>query len=332
MTKAFTIASPMCWGNGAYLIHKELEHSVPGYRVLPYNPKWTFFPVALPIVACIRNASLVHTTPDYSIFFMRRNIPTVITFHGYKLDPFMKPYSSWLQRIHYARVLRRFTKIAVHKARAVTAVSRFTADIVRRDLGYNGPLQVIYNGIDTNRFQPAHRPHPNNDVRVMFSGNLTIQKGAQWLVSIARKLHSNISIFYTTGLRTSNSLPTRPNLIPIGRVSHGDMPGRYQQMDILLMPTVREGFGMAVLEAMACGLPVVASDCSAIPELLDDERGGFLCPVGDTVAFADRINMLAESVKLRREMGAYNREKASRQFPLEKMTTAYQRLFSELEC
>lgn len=89
---------------------------------------------------------------------------------------------------------------------------------------------------------------------------------------------------------------------------------------------------MAVLEAMACGLPVVASDCSAIPELLDDERGGFLCPVGDTVAFADRINMLAESVKLRREMGAYNREKASRQFPLEKMTTAYQRLFSELEC
>ena len=67
----------------------------------------------------------------------------------------MKPYSSWLQRIHYATTLRRFTKIAVHKAQAVTAVSRFTADIVRRDLGYEGPLPVIYNGVDTGRFRPA---------------------------------------------------------------------------------------------------------------------------------------------------------------------------------
>ena len=85
----------------------------------------------------------------------------------------------------------------------------------------------------------------------------------------------------------------RGRLVPIGRVPHGEMPERYQQMDILLMPTVREGFGMAVAEAMACGLPVVASDCSSIPELVDDKKGGFLCPVGDTGAFADRINMLA---------------------------------------
>ena len=102
-------------------------------------------------------------------------------------------------------------------------------------------------------------------------------------------------------------------------------------MDLLIMPTVREGFGMAVLEAMACGLPVVDSDCNSIPELLDDAKRGFLCPVGDTGAFADRINMLALSEKLSREMGAYNREKAVRQFTLEKTLAAYQRLFSEME-
>jgi L-malate glycosyltransferase len=332
MTNASIIASPMCWGNGAYVIHKELEHALPGYRILPYHPNWSLFPVCLPLAARIKQASLVHTTPDYAIFFTRQDIPLVVTFHNYVLDPFMKPYSSWLQRIHYATMLRRFTTMAVQKAQAVTAVSRFTADIVRRDLGYEDPLPVIYDGVDTGRFQPARRAHAKNDVRVLFSGNLTLRKGAQWLAPIARRLHPNIRIFYTTGLRTKSRLPSGPNLIPIGRVPHGEMHSRYQQMDILLMPTVREGFGMAVLEAMACGLPVVASDCSSIPELLDDGKGGFLCPVGDSGAFADRINMLAQSEKLRHKMGAYNREKAVRQFALEKMLAAYQRLFAEMEC
>ena len=58
------------------------------------------------------------------------------------------------------------------------------------------------------------------------------------------------------------------------------MPERYGSMDILLMPSVREGFGLSIAEAMACGLPVVATNCSAIPELIDDGKGGFLCPPG----------------------------------------------------
>lgn len=331
MIETTTIASPMCWGNGAHVIHKELERTLAGYRVLSYHPKWTLFPLCLPFVARIQCARLVHTTPDYAIFFRRRNIPLVVTFHNYVLDPFMKPYSSWLQRIHYAAALRPFITMAVRSARTVTAVSRFTADLVHRDLGYQGPLPVIYDGVDTDRFQPARRANARNEVRVLFSGNLTLRKGAQWLAPIARQLHPNIHIFYTTGLRTKNHLPATPNLIPIGSIPHSEMPARYRQMDILLMPTVREGFGMAVLEAMACGLPVVASDCSSIPELLDHKKGGFLCPVGDTRAFADSINRLAQSETLRREMGAYNREKAVSQFALEKMVSTYRRLFSETE-
>jgi glycosyltransferase involved in cell wall biosynthesis len=109
------------------------------------------------------------------------------------------------------------------------------------------------------------------------------------------------------------------------------MPQRYQQMDLLVMPTVREGFGMAVAEAMACGLPVVASHCSSIPELIDDSKGGFLCQVGDTDAFADGINKLAASKKLRREMGDYNRDKVVREFALDKMVDDYKRLFSKVK-
>jgi glycosyltransferase involved in cell wall biosynthesis len=101
-------------------------------------------------------------------------------------------------------------------------------------------------------------------------------------------------------------------------------------MDILLMPTVREGFGLAIAEAMACGLPVVASNCSAIPELIDEGKGGFLCPVGDVDAFAEKINLLADSPILRREMGNYNRAKVEKMFTLDRMASEYQELFEKV--
>jgi glycosyltransferase involved in cell wall biosynthesis len=328
MTPSPIIASPMCWGNGAYVIHRELEQALPSYRVLPYHPEWTLVPVCLPLTARIHAASLVHTAPDYAIFFARRKIPLVVTFHNYVLDPFMQRYSSKLQRIHYATILRWLTRLAVRRADAVTAVSQFTASLVRSDLGYNDEISVIYDGVDTRRFFPKRRSSSHREIRVFFSGNLTLRKGAQWLLPIAKKLDPDIRIYYTTGLRTQHVLAADSRLVPIGNVPYSQMPDRYREMDLLIMPTVREGFGMAVAEAMACGLPVVASNCSSITELIEDGQGGFLCPVGDTDAFADRINLLAASIELRHAMGDFNREKVVRDFSLAKMVSAYERLFS----
>jgi glycosyltransferase involved in cell wall biosynthesis len=168
------------------------------------------------------------------------------------------------------------------------------------------------------------------EIRVFFSGNLIRRKGSHWLPTIAQQLQKNIRIFYTQGLRTRNNLSTHSKLQPMGSVPFHEIHKLYQEMDILLMPTVREGFGLAVAEAMACGLPVVASDCSAIPELIDHGKGGFLCPVGDVNAFAEKINLLADSPKLRREMGEYNRAKIEKMFTLDRMVKEYQELFDEV--
>jgi len=92
---------------------------------------------------------------------------------------------------------------------------------------------------------------------------------------------------------------------------------------------VREGFGLGVAEAMACGLPVVATDCSFFPHLVEHGRGGFLCPAGDCRAFAEAVNLLASSPSLRAEMGAFNRARIEESFTLDRMVRSYAELFSE---
>ncbi len=137
----------MATGNGAYVVHKLLENRISGYHVVPYNPYRTFFPPSLFLLGRFSRAGLIHATPDYAFFHVRKNIPLILTFHNYVLDRFMRNYSSVLQNFHYQTDLKIFTKLAVGKADIITAVSRFTAALVERELRLNG--------IDQDLFSPA---------------------------------------------------------------------------------------------------------------------------------------------------------------------------------
>jgi glycosyltransferase involved in cell wall biosynthesis len=328
---AMNIHSPMASGNGAYIMHRVLESAIPGYQVCGYDPRWTFFPPALYALCRGRHPDIIHSTPDYAVFSARRRTPLVITFHGYTLDRALQQYNSPLQNLHYSTDLKWFTHRAMHKASCITAVSRFTAELVRSDTGLQQEIRVIYNGIDENRFVPATSgPDRTRGINVLFSGNLTRKKGADLLPEIATMLNPGISILYTSGLRSNSQLPAHPALRCVGQVPHEEMPKLYNNCDILLFPTVREGFGLAAAEAMACGLPVVTSNCSSLPELVEHEKGGYLCPPGDAAALADCINTLADSASLRREMGDYNRVRVEQDFTLARMVSEYRALFSEI--
>lgn len=320
----------MAWGNGAYVLHKLLEQHLAQYRVIPYNARLTLFPFLLSRLSAGNDAGLIHTSATYGAFFHQPAIPMIITFHNYVVDNWMQSYCSPLQRIHHKYIQRLFTRCAVEKAKCITAVSGYIADLVKKDMQTDLPIKVIYNGVDTTRFTPnPAKTSENREVRIFFSGNLTRRKGSQWLPAISNRLNKGCRIYYTQGLRTRKKLPPCEKLQSVGGIPFEKMPQRYREMDILLMPTVREGFGLSIAEAMACGLPVVASKCSAVPELIDDGRGGFLCPVGDVKAFAEKLNLLAESPKLRREMGEYNRAMVEKKFKLERMVNEYQMLFEE---
>ena len=110
------IVSPMAWGNGAYVLHKMIERHMPNYKVKGYNPFLTLMPMVLPFAVSVRGADLIHTVPDYGVFFYSKEIPTVVTIHHYMCDGKMDPYSSIFQKIHQCQCILR-TRSLLHKVR-----------------------------------------------------------------------------------------------------------------------------------------------------------------------------------------------------------------------
>lgn len=323
------IVSPVPTGNGAFVVHSQLAKHLPVYKVFPYQPKRTFFPPSLYFLGRTSRPTLIHCPLDYARFHTHYNIPLVATLHNYVLDQDFLPYGTKLQQLHWQTDLRWFSHLAAVRANALTAVSRFTAELAQQDLGIQKPIKVIYNGINERLFTPKKR-HKGDKIKVLFSGNLISRKGAQWLLPIAELLDKRISIYYTSGLRENSKLVAHPRMHALGRIPHEKMPEIYQQMDILLFPSVREGFGLAAVEAMACGLPIVATNGSSLPEVVTDLKGGILCPLGDVEAFAAAIQHLADNPQLRQQMGEFNREQVESRFTLKRMLTDYQEVFDSL--
>jgi len=118
-----------------------------------------------------------------------------------------------------------------------------------------------------------------------------------------------------------------------GFIEHEQISSFLADFDIMVMPSLEESFGVAVLEASAAGLPVIASDVGGVPEVLIHEQTGLLIPSGDTDKLSEAIIRLAENADLRNSMGVAGRkmveEKYQWELCLDKMAKLYDRLVSE---
>ncbi len=314
-------------GNGAVIVHRELEAAIRGYRVTEIDPYCAALPPLYRRVAAreLADAEIVHVVPDCGppgIIGARQ----VYTFHNFYLDDEAVRGASLAQKTYYRLVMRRAVRGALAGADRVTVVSRFLAGLVR-GIAPGLSLEVIPNGIDVRRFIPATE-RVDRPLRVLFVGNPSRRKGFDLVTRVARALPAGVELAYTAGLR--NETVAGDGMRALGRVPYARMHEVYQQADILFFPTRREGFGLCVAEAMACGLPVVSSRCSSIPELVDEGRGGFLLEPDNVAGMVAALTRLAGDAGLRASMGAWNRERALRDFDVQRMIAAYEALFRSL--
>jgi glycosyltransferase involved in cell wall biosynthesis len=109
-----------------------------------------------------------------------------------------------------------------------------------------------------------------------------------------------------------------------------DVPRLLSAMDLYMLPTRREGFGVAFAEAMSMEVPVIASRIAPLDEIIVDGGTGVLAPVGDAEAFAKAAEPLLKDAELRRRMGQAGRRHVIKRFDQALMCTEYEQLF--LEC
>ena len=318
----------MATGSGAIVVHRQLEQKIEGYRIRAVSPKLSVFPELL---SSIREfAPVTHTGADLSIHAVHPDSKLVTMFHNFYLDDFMLKNASALQRVYYKAVMERHVKKSIKRANKVIAVSDFTANLVSSHFA-GCPVDVIKNGVDDKLFAPFDtRVNPDDrPIRVLFCGNPTRRKGGHLLAQVAEALPENSLLCYTS-FRESAVGYSSPKLQEIKPVPHIEMPSIYNDADVLFFPTKREGLSLAALEAMACGLPVVTTNCSSMPELIINNMGGYLHEIDDLQGMVGSLKKLIADRALREAMGAFNRERVERYFRLQRVVNEYQSLFDSL--
>lgn len=273
------------------------------------------------------DCDIVHTKAEYGWLFAVPGKPLVVHLAHSVFDRSYQPYKSAVQKVYHRFKLKNSIARSLRMADRVVTVSKYSAQEITRFFGRRD-IDVIYNGVDTDFFRPAESPE-GPGARLFFAGNCTRRKGFDLLPQILDRLPGGFVLEHTAGLRGCKKQLQHSAMRALGTLSRGDLLAAYRRCDILLFPSRLEGFGLPLAEAMACSKPVVCTNCSSLPELIDEGRGGFLCPPDDVDCFADRVRRLAGDPALRRRMGSYNRAKAERRFSLVRFVGEYARLYDE---
>lgn len=251
-------------------------------------------------------------------------IPAVVTVHDLTVVLYPETHRlkvRWSQLPFLGRSLAR--------ARRIVAVSEATA----RDLRFHFPdtaerIRVVPEGVDP-VFRPASEPEREAireelgapDGYLLYVGTLEPRKNVETLLSAWERLHDDREDapplllaggegWHNRALRRRLTELEPHGVRHLGRVEPERLVRLFQGAKAFVYPSLYEGFGLPPLEAMACGVPVVASTASSLPEVVGD--AGLLVPPRDSGALAAEVGRVLDDPELARELGARGRERAAR--------------------
>lgn len=275
--------------------------------------------------------------------FRREGVTAV---HTHSLDPML--YAAWAGRL--ARVPVRvhtqhlniaqapFTAQDRRKfrlaARACTSVVSITAEM---DAGVKAcgigaaKRRIIFNGIDQTRFTPRLSARASGPVVIGTTARLSAQKALDRLLRAFALVHAAEP---GTRLRVVGDGPLRHDLEALARTLHidgavefagyrTDTAAQFRTFDIFALSSLFEGLPLALLEAMASGLPAVASAVNGVPEVIVDGESGLLVPPDDVEALSTGLLALVRNQERREEMGRRAVARVAARFSLDAMAASY---------
>ena len=243
----------------------------------------------------------------------------------------------------HARDCRKVApEILGQRARDAACVIACNTDVARdlRELG--SKVHLLPHGVDLQRFTP--RPSRSNGVlRLLAVGRLVEKKGFHFLIAALAGLKIPFTLTIAGDgpererlrqLIILNNLENR--VVFCGSVTHSELPRMYAEADVVVVPSIqdrtgdRDGLPNVVLEAMASGRAIVATDAGAIASAITDNENGLLVAAGDPVALGQAIRRLAEDIELRERMGRKGRRRAELDYEVGQCSERFHQLLTSV--
>jgi glycosyltransferase involved in cell wall biosynthesis len=294
----------------------------PGVRPLPLLSNWSVQ------TSWATRSSLrqdMHSRPADAVFIhtqvaalfarrIMRQVPTIVSLDATPInfDSMAGPYGHARQAapLEYAKL--QVNRRALTHAAAIVTWSRWAAESVIDDYRIPGDrVHAIYPGVDLAMFQAHSKPEHPGPLRVLFVGGDFARKGGPDLVAAVSGLPGVAEL----DIVTSEPLRNIPRGAPI-RVHNNATPKSallselYRQADVFALPSLGDCTPLAIAEAMAFGLPIVATRVGSIPDMVHDGRNGILVSPGNPAELARALQTLASRPAVRQRMGSASRSLA----------------------
>ena len=293
----------------------------------------------LGIRRAFEGADVIHV---HNIFFLlslltalsRPKAPIITTMHVGSLAN-LTGLTGAIGRL-YERTVGRFI---LRSSEAVTAVSPSVAEHAA-SIGANAPIHFVPNSVDVERFHPAARldGEPETDQSVLFLGRFSRNKGPQYLVEAIPRVMSAIpeATFAFVGdgpLRAPMARRMRELGLDGNVQIHGKVPDvvpLLQRAGVVVRPSLTEGMPLAVMEAMACGRPILATRVGGTGDLILDGETGMLLEPRNVEALANGLIRVLTDRQHAAAMGRRAREWAEQQMTWERVSRTYEQIYEEV--
>jgi len=232
-------------------------------------------------------------------------------------------------------VLRRIWS----QAAVVTALSKHHQALAHQTMpGLN--IDIIHNGVDLSKFYPAVTSPQNAAINILCVGRLIERKGQQYLLHAFARLQAegyypaHLTLVGTGDAEAelrylAATLGISEAVTFTGYVPHNEMLALYHQADIFALPSQNEGMSIALLEAMAAGLPVIVTTTGGTAELVKPGQNGYVVPWANVPELTAALGMLGQDACARRRMGNESQRLAAR-FSWSTLTQEYVKLCHQI--
>ncbi len=334
-----TVVVPPFWRDERGIIPLERSHTS-GYALLVeamrFNGQFHFhyYPTLPRIIDRVRPA-IVHIDEE------PYNLATFLALRAARRGGAQTLFFTWQNLLRRYPLPFAWIESYVLRHADYALAGNAEAVAVLRAKGYRGSVSVIPQfGVDPNFFAPAAGGEPRQTFTIGYLGRLVEEKGIDLLLRAAAGLLGNWQVQLLGNGPAKEQLQSLARELGIAsRVlfdvvrSSDQVPARYRQLDVLVLaartrPNWKEQFGRVLIEAMACEIPVVASDCGEIPNVLGD--AGLLFPEGAVAALRAQLETLQRDPARRRELGQRGRARVLAHFTQARIAGETWKVYEEM--